>query len=100
MSPRPLVPICASRRPCCAGCAMPTTADGARATTPRWSHGYSRTRERPMEPTASSELHAEVTGTGEPAILLVHAGIADCRMWDQQVAVLARRHRVVRYDVR
>ena len=53
-----------------------------------------------MEPTASSELHAEVTGTGEPAILLVHAGIADCRMWDQQVAVLARRHRVVRYDVR
>jgi 3-oxoadipate enol-lactonase len=53
-----------------------------------------------MEPTASSDLHAEVAGTGEPAIVLVHASIADCRMWDQQVAVLARRHRVVRYDVR
>jgi pimeloyl-ACP methyl ester carboxylesterase len=53
-----------------------------------------------MEPTASSDLHAEVTGTGEPAIVLVHASIADCRMWDQQVAVLARRYRVARYDVR
>jgi 3-oxoadipate enol-lactonase len=53
-----------------------------------------------MEPTASSDLHAEVTGTGEPAVVLIHAGIADCRMWDQQVAVLARRYRVVRYDVR
>jgi pimeloyl-ACP methyl ester carboxylesterase len=53
-----------------------------------------------MEPTASSDLHAEVTGAGQPAVVLIHASIADCRMWDQQFAVLARRYRVVRYDVR
>ena len=32
--------------------------------------------------------------------MLVHAGIADARMWDPQWAALATRHRVVRYDTR
>jgi pimeloyl-ACP methyl ester carboxylesterase len=31
---------------------------------------------------------------------LIHEGIADCRMWDDQFAAFARRFRVVRYDVR
>lgn len=44
-------------------------------------------------------LHYEVLGDG-PALVLVHAGIADCRMWDDQMAVFSASHRVVRYDVR
>lgn len=45
-------------------------------------------------------LYTESAGEGDPAVVLVHAGIADCRMWDRAFAALAERHRVVRYDVR
>jgi 3-oxoadipate enol-lactonase len=44
-------------------------------------------------------LWAEAAGAG-PSVVLVHAGIADARMWDPQWAELAARHRVVRYDCR
>ncbi len=44
-------------------------------------------------------IYYEVSGEGEP-LVLVHAGIADGRMWDGQVEALARRYRVVRYDMR
>ena len=37
-------------------------------------------------------------GSG-PAVLLLHAGIADRRMWDDQLAALAERYRVVRCDL-
>lgn len=47
-----------------------------------------------------SDLHIEAAGAGEPAIVFVHAGIADSRMWDRQFAAFASSHRVVRYDVR
>jgi pimeloyl-ACP methyl ester carboxylesterase len=43
-------------------------------------------------------LHYQDTGKGQ-VIVLVHAGIADSRMWDAQEAAFARDHRVIRYDV-
>jgi pimeloyl-ACP methyl ester carboxylesterase len=46
-----------------------------------------------------AELGYDDTGTG-PVVLLVHAGLADRRMWDRQVADLALSHRVIRYDWR
>jgi pimeloyl-ACP methyl ester carboxylesterase len=46
-----------------------------------------------------ARLYYEVAGRGHP-LVLIHAGIADCRMWDDQFEVFARRFRVVRYDVR
>jgi 3-oxoadipate enol-lactonase len=46
-----------------------------------------------------SMMHYDVRGTGEP-ILLIHAGVADARMWDEQVGPLSSRHTVVRCDLR
>ena len=44
-------------------------------------------------------LAFDAHGTGR-ALLFVHAGIADRRMWDAQVAAFATDHRVVRCDLR
>jgi pimeloyl-ACP methyl ester carboxylesterase len=40
-----------------------------------------------------------VVGDG-PDVLLVHAGVADSRMWAKQVADLSRDHRVITVDLR
>jgi len=40
-----------------------------------------------------------VAGSGPP-IALVHAGLWDARMWDDQFAVFAHDHTVLRYDLR
>lgn len=46
-----------------------------------------------------ARLYYESRGTG-PAVVFVHAGIADSGMWDTQFAALATEYRVVRYDMR
>jgi pimeloyl-ACP methyl ester carboxylesterase len=46
-----------------------------------------------------ARLYYETRGEGHP-LLLSHAGIADRRMWDDQIEVFAQRYRVVRYDHR
>ena len=46
-----------------------------------------------------ARLYHEVAGEGHPLVLL-HAGIADSRMWDAQVPAFAPRFRVIRYDAR
>ena len=46
-----------------------------------------------------ASLYYECAGQGHP-LLLIHAGIADSRMWDEQFSIFARRYRVIRYDVR
>ena len=46
-----------------------------------------------------TQLYYEVAGSG-PSLVLLHAGIADSRMWDQQFAELAGDFRVVRFDMR
>lgn len=48
---------------------------------------------------AGGRLWAQAAGEGS-GVVLVHAGIADARMWDPQWDALAERHRVVRYDTR
>jgi 3-oxoadipate enol-lactonase len=44
-------------------------------------------------------LYYEVAGKG-PALLLIHAGVADHRMWDQQFALFAQQYQTIRYDLR
>lgn len=46
-----------------------------------------------------ARLYYEVAGEG-PALVLLHAGICDSRMWDDQFAVFAEHYRTVRYDLR
>ncbi|HEU5417548.1 MAG TPA: alpha/beta hydrolase [Streptosporangiaceae bacterium] len=47
----------------------------------------------------SGELAYDEAGSG-PAVVLVHAGLADRRMWEPQFAVLAQHYRVFRFDWR
>lgn len=44
-------------------------------------------------------LYYEVAGEGHP-LLLIHAGIADNTMWDDQFDLFSQRYRVIRYDTR
>lgn len=46
-----------------------------------------------------THLHHRDEGSG-PAVLLLHAGVADLRMWDAQAEALAADHRVLRLDLR
>ncbi|HEV2580269.1 MAG TPA: alpha/beta hydrolase, partial [Ktedonobacteraceae bacterium] len=43
-------------------------------------------------------LYYEVAGDG-PALVLIHEGIADSRMYDDQFDAFAQQYRVVRYDL-
>jgi 3-oxoadipate enol-lactonase len=48
-----------------------------------------------------ASLYYEVDGPSDgPALLLVHSGVANLRMWDAQISALAAEHRVVRFDTR
>lgn len=44
-------------------------------------------------------LYYEVSGSGQP-VLLIHAGVADCTMWDAQFDLFSQNYRVIRYDTR
>ena len=46
-----------------------------------------------------ARFYYEIAGEGPP-LVLVHAGITDGRMWDEQFHVFAQHYRVLRYDRR
>ena len=48
-----------------------------------------------------ASLYYETDGhASKPALLLIHAGIANLRMWDPQIDALAAEHYVIRFDTR
>ena len=49
--------------------------------------------------TNGARIYYEVEGAGD-AVVLIHAGVANLRMWDEQVAALRDSYRVIRYDTR
>src|SRR5262249_7182885 len=73
-----------------------TTAPTGSGTLRSWErrHGVMPTAE-----VDGAQLAYKVDGQGPP-LVLVHAGIADMRMWEPLVALLDHRFRVVRYDMR
>lgn len=46
-----------------------------------------------------AQLYYEVRGDGYPLVLL-HAGVADSRMWDEQIEAFPQFFRVIRFDMR
>ncbi len=50
-------------------------------------------------PVHRGNLYYEVAGSGKP-VLLIHAGVADCSMWDNQMDLFSQNYRVIRYDTR
>jgi pimeloyl-ACP methyl ester carboxylesterase len=46
-----------------------------------------------------ARIYYEGAGEGEP-LVLVHAGIADSRMWDAQFSAFSDHYRVIRHDMR
>lgn len=46
-----------------------------------------------------TRLYYETAGRG-PAVVLLHGGLNDSRLWDAQMGPLSKRFRVVRYDLR
>jgi 3-oxoadipate enol-lactonase len=50
-------------------------------------------------PVYKGSLYYEVAGDGQP-VLLIHAGVADCSMWDEQMASFSQHYKVIRYDTR
>jgi 3-oxoadipate enol-lactonase len=57
----------------------------------RGQHGY--------VDVGGTSLYYEVAGAGDPIVLL-HGLSFDLSLWDEQVAALAERYRMVRYDLR
>jgi pimeloyl-ACP methyl ester carboxylesterase len=47
----------------------------------------------------NAKLYYEVAGTGQPFVM-IHAGIADSRQWNNEFTLFAKHFRTIRYDVR
>jgi pimeloyl-ACP methyl ester carboxylesterase len=75
-----------------AGAAFPLLAPRAGAQPPEFAG-------RGFAPVGGTRLFYEVKGAG-PALVLIHGGQLDSRMWDDQFDVLASQFTVIRYDVR
>ncbi|MFL6255453.1 MAG: alpha/beta fold hydrolase [Pyrinomonadaceae bacterium] len=46
-----------------------------------------------------TKLYYEALGKG-PAVVLVHGGLVDMRLWGEQMGPLSKEFRVVRFDLR
>lgn len=46
-----------------------------------------------------TQLYYEVSGDGYP-LLLLHAGVANSRMWDEQIGAFSQFYQVIRFDMR
>ncbi len=46
-----------------------------------------------------ARLYYERSGCGKP-LVMIHAGIADCRMWDKEFEAFSQRHQALRFDMR
>jgi pimeloyl-ACP methyl ester carboxylesterase len=48
---------------------------------------------------SNARIYYETAGEGQPFVM-IHAGVADHRQWNNEFATFAKRFRVVRYDMR
>ena len=52
-----------------------------------------------LAPINNALIYYEVAGAGQP-LVMIHAGVADHRQWNNEFVYFANRFRVVRYDMR
>ena len=76
-----------------------STAPGAHRLVNSLIHTRNGSVETGFVKAPGARLYYEAAGRGHP-LLLIHAGVADCRMWDALFPVFAQQFRVVRYDTR
>lgn len=61
-------------------------------TNPEVQTGYA--------PINGAQIYYEVAGQGPETLVFLHAGVADHRLWDDQVTFFAPKYKVIRYDLR
>ena len=76
-----------------------TTSPSLEYSSPLTAVGMASHERSSFLPVSDGRIFYEVSGHG-PAIVFIHAAIADRRMWEREFAVYGRDHTVVRYDVR
>lgn len=64
----------------------------AQSTPPNFQSGFADVE-------SGGKLYYEVAGSGH-ALVLIHGGQMDSRLWDEQFALFAKSYRVIRYDFR
>jgi len=52
-----------------------------------------------MAPINGAQIYYEIAGTGTPFVM-IHAGVADSRQWNNEFAHFAQQYRVLRFDLR
>lgn len=72
-------------------CALLPVCTEARAQAGKPASGFAEVN--------GTRLYYETAGKG-PAVVLIHGGLVDSRLWDEQMRPLSKRFRVVRYDLR
>ena len=81
----------AGRRVALVVCAALCVASAAHAEAGKHESGFAEVN--------GARLYYEAMGKG-PAVVFVHGGLVDSRMWDAQMKPLSKHFRVVRYDIR
>ncbi len=56
-------------------------------------------KETGFAPINGTQMYYEIAGSGHP-LIMVHAGVADHRLWDDQFDLFAKNYRVIRFDQR
>ena len=60
-------------------------------TTPQTKSGFVKS--------GNAQIYYEIGGDGTPFVM-IHAGVADSRQWDNEFAAFTSNYRVIRYDMR
>ncbi|MCA0457317.1 MAG: alpha/beta hydrolase [Chloroflexi bacterium] len=57
------------------------------------------TKQTGFAPVNGTQMYYEIAGSGHP-LIMVHAGVADNRLWDHQFDLFAEQYHVIRFDQR
>lgn len=61
--------------------------------------GHSNSRAEVVPATDGVPIHYSVQGKGEPALVFIHCGSCDRHVWENQVPVFSKKHKVVTIDL-